>query len=135
VLEGLGLPVEDDEIVIRREISVAGKGRATVNGALVPVAVVRDVAGALMTIHGQHEPQGLLDPETHLDLVDHHAGLEGDRTALADTWRRLKVCRNPRCQVAFFDRSRNNSGVWHSTKVCGNVENLRAHRARAKSSA
>ncbi|MEV6610024.1 CGNR zinc finger domain-containing protein [Kutzneria sp. NPDC051319] len=53
----------------------------------------------------------------------------------ADTWRRLKVCRNPRCQVAFFDRSRNNSGVWHATKTCGNVENLRAHRARAKSTA
>jgi predicted RNA-binding Zn ribbon-like protein len=53
----------------------------------------------------------------------------------ADTWRRLKVCRNHRCQVAFFDRSRNNSGVWHSTKICGNLENLRAHRARAKSSA
>ena len=52
-----------------------------------------------------------------------------------DTWRRLKVCRNPRCQVAFFDRSRNNSGVWHATKICGNVENLRAHRARVKSRA
>lgn len=53
----------------------------------------------------------------------------------ADTWRRLKVCRNPRCQVAFYDRSRNNSGVWHATKICGNLENLRAHRARAKSPA
>jgi hypothetical protein len=53
----------------------------------------------------------------------------------ADTWRRLKVCRNPRCQVAFYDRSRNNSGVWHATKVCGNVENLRAHRARARAQA
>jgi len=50
----------------------------------------------------------------------------------ADTWRRLKVCRNPRCQVAFYDRSRNNSGVWHATKICGNLENLRAHRARIK---
>jgi predicted RNA-binding Zn ribbon-like protein len=48
----------------------------------------------------------------------------------ADTWRRLKVCRNVRCRVAFFDRSRNNSGVWHATKVCGNLENLRAFRAR-----
>jgi predicted RNA-binding Zn ribbon-like protein len=50
----------------------------------------------------------------------------------ADTWRRLKLCRNVRCQVAFYDRSRNNSGVWHATKICGNVENLRAYRARAK---
>jgi CGNR zinc finger len=30
---------------------------------------------------------------------------------LADTCRRLKICRDPRCRVAFYDRSRNNSGV------------------------
>jgi hypothetical protein len=48
----------------------------------------------------------------------------------ADTWRRLKTCRNERCQVAFYDRSRNNSGAWHNVKTCGNQANLRAHRAR-----
>ncbi len=55
--------------------------------------------------------------------------LEAQQT---NVWNRLKICRNPRCSVAFFDRSRNNSGVWHSTRVCGNIENLRAHRARAR---
>jgi predicted RNA-binding Zn ribbon-like protein len=50
----------------------------------------------------------------------------------ADTWRRLKICRNARCAAAFYDRSRNNSGVWHSTKQCGLPENLRAHRARQR---
>ena len=49
-----------------------------------------------------------------------------------DTWRRLKTCRNPRCQVAFYDRSRNNSGAWHNVKTCGNQANLRAHRARIR---
>ena len=48
----------------------------------------------------------------------------------ADTWRRLKVCRNDRCSVAFYDRSKNNSGVWHDARVCGNAVNLRASRAR-----
>jgi hypothetical protein len=47
-----------------------------------------------------------------------------------DTWRRLKTCRNERCQVAFYDRSRNNSGAWHNVKTCGNQANLRAHRER-----
>jgi predicted RNA-binding Zn ribbon-like protein len=47
--------------------------------------------------------------------------------------RRLKTCRNPRCQVAFYDRSRNASGVWHSVRVCGNAINLRAHRERRRS--
>ncbi|NUO99953.1 MAG: CGNR zinc finger domain-containing protein [Nonomuraea sp.] len=58
--------------------------------------------------------------------------LEVFQAQQADTWRRLKVCRNARCTTAFFDRSRNNSGVWHSTKTCGNPENLRAHRARQR---
>jgi hypothetical protein len=49
-----------------------------------------------------------------------------------DTWRRLKVCRNDRCGVAFYDRSRPNSGVWHDASVCGNAVNLRASRARKR---
>ncbi|UKY53232.1 CGNR zinc finger domain-containing protein [Streptomyces inhibens] len=55
--------------------------------------------------------------------------LEGQQ---ADTRRRLKTCRNPRCRVAFYDRSRNNSGVWHDVKTCGNAANLRAYRARQR---
>ncbi|MGC5320321.1 CGNR zinc finger domain-containing protein [Micromonospora arida] len=51
---------------------------------------------------------------------------------LADVGRRIKTCRNPRCRVAFYDRSRNNSGVWHSVRVCGHPTNLRAHRARQR---
>ncbi|MFJ8493243.1 CGNR zinc finger domain-containing protein [Streptomyces sp. NPDC094038] len=50
-----------------------------------------------------------------------------------DTLRRLKSCRNPRCLTAFYDRSRNNSGVWHDVHVCGNAANLRNYRARKRS--
>jgi DNA repair protein RecN (Recombination protein N) len=89
-LERHGLPAEDDEIVVRREIQSSGKGRATVNGALVPVGVLRELAPFIAHIHGQHEPQGLLDPQTHLDLVDRHAGLDGDGAAMAEPFRRLR---------------------------------------------
>jgi len=88
-LEGRGLPVEGDELVVRREVQASGKGRATVNGALAPMGVLRDLAPLLAAIHGQHEPQGLLDPETHLDLLDEHAGL-GDRAELGEAYRRLR---------------------------------------------
>jgi len=50
----------------------------------------------------------------------------------ADTLRRLKLCRNPVCDSAFYDRSKNSSGVWHDVHVCGNAANLRASRARRK---
>ena len=52
----------------------------------------------------------------------------------AGTWRRLKQCHNPHCRSTFYDRSKNNSGVWHSIKVCGNAANLRASRARRRRS-
>ncbi|MCU1680665.1 MAG: hypothetical protein JWQ81_1404 [Amycolatopsis sp.] len=53
----------------------------------------------------------------------------------ANQWRRLKACRNSRCGVTFFDRSKNNSGAWHDVRVCGNVANVRAHRARVRAEA
>jgi len=87
-LERLGLPADEDEIIVRREVHASGKGRATVNGALVPASVLRELAPHLAVIHGQHEPQGLLDPETHLDVVDQHAGI--DRAVVAEAHARLR---------------------------------------------
>lgn len=55
-------------------------------------------------------------------LLSQHAG----------TWRRIKRCHNHRCGSAFYDRSKNNSGVWHDVKSCGNAVNLRASRARRR---
>ena len=52
-----------------------------------------------------------------------------------DTWRRLKICRNEVCSVSFYDRSRNNSGVYHDSRVCGNAIYLRASRARKRQGA
>jgi predicted RNA-binding Zn ribbon-like protein len=49
-------------------------------------------------------------------------------------WSRLKLCREPGCRSAFYDGSRNGSGVWHNVRTCGNVNNLRNSRARRKCS-
>lgn len=48
------------------------------------------------------------------------------------TWRRIKQCHRQGCDSTFYDRSKNNSGVWHNVKTCGNAENLRASRARRR---
>lgn len=44
--------------------------------------------------------------------------------------RRLKLCRSASCGVVFYDRSKNNSRVWHDVGRCGNAANVRAYRAR-----
>jgi DNA repair protein RecN (Recombination protein N) len=89
-LEAHGLPAEDGDAVLRREIQAEGKGRATINGALVPVSILRDLSPRIARIHGQHEPQGLLDPETHMDLLDRHAGLVSGADRVAGLFRALR---------------------------------------------
>ncbi len=52
-------------------------------------------------------------------------------TATADgSWARLKVCRNDACRWAYWDGSRNRSGVWCAMAVCGNRFKGRAFRRR-----
>lgn len=64
--------------------------------------------------------------ETALLLVAHHA-------ETLDTLRRMKSCKAHGCDVVFYDRSNNNSGVWHDVKLCGNRANVQAHRQRVSS--
>ncbi len=52
--------------------------------------------------------------------------------AMADgSWQRVKACRAADCAWAFYDRSRNRSGVWCEMAVCGNRTKVRAYRDRA----
>jgi DNA repair protein RecN (Recombination protein N) len=98
-----GLPVEGDEVVVRREVATNGRGRATVNGALVPIALLRDLGLRLAAIHGQHEPQGLLDPTTHLDLLDEQAGLMDRRAEVAAAYGPLRTAEDA-LQALLSDR-------------------------------
>jgi predicted RNA-binding Zn ribbon-like protein len=51
--------------------------------------------------------------------------------AMADGhWQRVKACRAAGCAWAFYDRSRNRSGVWCEMAVCGNRTKVRAYRDR-----
>ena len=82
------------ELIVRREIaSQGGRSRAFVDGALTSSAALRELAGPLVDLHGQHEHQVLLDPRAHLDLLDEFGGLSAARPALAEafaSWQRLK---------------------------------------------
>jgi hypothetical protein len=64
--------------------------------------------------------------------TDRLRGLLNRASGTQATFRRLKLCHEPRCRVAFYDRSKNNSRVWHDTATCGNQVNSRAHRARRR---
>jgi len=53
-LDEAGLPLEDGEVVIRRELSRSGRHRAFVNDAAVTVGLLERLGDALVQVHGQH---------------------------------------------------------------------------------
>src|SRR6187401_3297069 len=62
------------EIVVRRDITAQGRSRSFINGALATAGALRELSTRLVELHGQHEHQALLEPLTHLPLLDEYAG-------------------------------------------------------------
>jgi DNA repair protein RecN (Recombination protein N) len=83
----------DGEVIVRREITAQGRSRAFVNGALATAATLRDLASRLIELHGQHDHQGLLEPDSHLDLLDAYAGLEATRAQVAEAFQQFGALR------------------------------------------
>src|SRR3954454_11045386 len=59
-----------EELLVRREITAQGRSRAFINGALATAGALKDLSNRLIELHGQHEHQTLLDPSTHLAVLD-----------------------------------------------------------------
>ena len=79
-------------MLIRREITAQGRSRAFVNDALATAGVLKDLSGRLIELHGQREHQTLLDPSTHLDLLDSFAGLGPLTLPVVAAFDRLHRC-------------------------------------------
>ncbi len=80
-----------DELILRREIGANGRGRVFVNNQPATVAVLKQLAPALSTIHAQNESLFAFDAGARLELLDSAAGC--DLRTLADrfqNWRSLR---------------------------------------------
>src|SRR5580704_12293181 len=64
------------ELMVRREVTAQGRSRAFIDGDLATVGALKDLSARLIELHGQHEHQTLLDPSTHLAVLDAFAGLD-----------------------------------------------------------
>ena len=81
------------ELVARREITSQGRSRAFANDVLLSAGALRDQTLPLVELHGQHEHQTLLDPQSHLALLDDFAGLVPLRDRVGEAfrdWKRLQ---------------------------------------------
>ena len=89
-LAAVGVEPEEGRLILKREITLEGRSRAWVNGSPATVAVLAQLGGLLVDLHGQHETQSLLRPETQRDLLDAFADAEVERVAVRDGYGRLR---------------------------------------------
>jgi DNA repair protein RecN (Recombination protein N) len=75
LLEQQSIPA-DEELIVRRVITVDGRSRAYLNGQTVTLQLLREVIGTLVDIHGQHEFQSLVRPVAQRELLDAYGHLE-----------------------------------------------------------
>jgi DNA repair protein RecN (Recombination protein N) len=80
-----GIEVEDDTLVLKREIAASGRGRAWINGAPVTATVLAEIGRQLVNLHGQHDAQTLLDGESQRRILDAFGAAESE----ADLVRRI----------------------------------------------
>jgi DNA repair protein RecN (Recombination protein N) len=73
-VEEAGGQVEDDHVVLARNVSAEGRSRAYAGGASVPVSVLAGLAEPLVALHGQSDQHRLLAPRAQRDALDRFAG-------------------------------------------------------------
>ncbi len=95
LLEEYGLwDGEDDQVILTREINrESGRSVARINGRAVSSAVLREIGGRLVDIHGQHEGLSLFNTRTHGDMLDRFGGLVPLRDQVAEKVGQLRRVR------------------------------------------
>ena len=76
VLEENDIDVEDETVIITRQVTKEGKSAARINGMVVTLNILREISDRLINIHGQHDNQALLTPIRHITFLDAYADNE-----------------------------------------------------------
>ncbi len=80
---------EADVVTLSREIRSNGRSAARINGVTASQETLREIGQILVDVHGQSEHLSLLNPRSHLDLLDRYAELTEMRLALASLVERV----------------------------------------------
>ncbi|MGH2543673.1 MAG: DNA repair protein RecN [Ardenticatenaceae bacterium] len=94
----------EDSLIVTREINASGRNLCRVNGRAVPLALLRDLVGPLVDIHGQSEHLSLMNPRRHIDLLDRFAGTLPQRAQFAERASTLRRVREEMRRLATSER-------------------------------
>lgn len=82
----------DGDLVVRRVVGADGRSRAYVNGQLVPLQALRELADSLIEVHGQQEFQRLVNRGTQREMLDEHLADSGALGEVSQLYQRYRDC-------------------------------------------
>lgn len=85
------LLLDDEQCILRRVISKAGKSRAWINGTPATLALMRQLGEQMVEIHGQHEHQSLMKRDSQRQMLDDFAGNQSLLNNIKQTWKSWKT--------------------------------------------
>lgn len=103
-LDEYGIDVDEQELILAREINLDGRNTCRVNGRIVPLRVLSTLAQHLADIHGQNQHLSLLRVREHMDILDRYGGLLRLRSEVAEGVHQLTQVRQE------LDRLRKDDG-------------------------
>ncbi|MCL6648531.1 MAG: DNA repair protein RecN [Chloroflexi bacterium] len=104
LIEELGVTVEEDLLLLSREVHASGRSLARVGGRLVPVSALQRLGEMLVDIHGQSDHLSLFRPADQLDLLDRYAGVGELREEVACLASRLRQVQRERAALVADER-------------------------------
>ncbi len=84
----------DGELLVRRVIGADSRSRAYVNGQLVPVQALRELAESLLEVHGQQEFQRLVNRSAQREMLDEHLSDPDLLAGVTSLYGRYRDCRD-----------------------------------------
>jgi DNA repair protein RecN (Recombination protein N) len=124
VLEENGIDLDSDQVIVRREIQSSGRGRVFISNQPATVAVLKQIAPILASVHAQRESIISFDAETRLELLDGFAAC--DLSSVAESFAAWKAIRD---RIAELERDEQDRlrmvDLWSFQKkeiVCANLQ-------------
>ena len=90
LLSELHISCDENQITLTREIRADGGSIGRINGKTAAISNLKEIGLLLISIHGQHDNQVLLDPEHHLEVLDEFGGNPDFLTAYQEAFRKLQ---------------------------------------------
>lgn len=86
-----GINLNNEQLIIKREISKSSKGKIYINNTIVGLNILEKIGDYLVDIHGQHDHQLLLKSELHIEFLDAYSKTEKLRNEISILYNKLNI--------------------------------------------